>query len=305
MKRILNVFLVLFLLAIAAGLTGMGLTMAFENEKTVAAYASLDAQSQKLEAELAMSKAVYSKGIEELKQYNSQDDIVDLEADLEKVKADYFAAAKKLEEDIYAGNSDKRIAYLTFDDGPSNQTPALLSLLAEQKIPATFFVLGKPERAEQYKSALEQGHILQNHTYSHALKGGLYDSVDSFINDVKKLDNFLYEQLGVKTRIVRFPGGMAQSGALRGDICSALAKEGYGFVDWSASTMDGMSGKLTAEQAYQNAISQTKLQKTPVYLMHDYSAASLEALPRIIEALREQNFVFLPLFYESAMIKKQ
>ena len=68
---------------------------------------------------------------------------------------------------------------------------------------STFFLLGKPNEMydEIYQRIFDSGHTIANHTYSHAIWGGLYASASSFINDVLKQEKFLEEKLGVKTNI--------------------------------------------------------------------------------------------------------
>ncbi len=60
---------------------------------------------------------------------------------------------------------------MTFDDGPSDNYPAVLSILAKKAVPATFFVMGsklqEPANQALLRSAHEQGHQISNHTYSH------------------------------------------------------------------------------------------------------------------------------------------
>ena len=51
---------------------------------------------------------------------------------------------------------------------------------------------------EIYQRIFDSGHTIANHTYSHAIWGGLYASASSFINDVLKQEKFLEEKLGVK-----------------------------------------------------------------------------------------------------------
>jgi len=62
-----------------------------------------------------------------------------------------------------------RKCYLTFDDGPTPHTPALLELLDAYQTPASFFLLGK--QIQQYphhaRQVFRSGHTLGNHLYSH------------------------------------------------------------------------------------------------------------------------------------------
>ena len=63
----------------------------------------------------------------------------------------------------------KRVAYLTFDDGPSENTRSILNTLKEYGAHATFFVVGK--NAEKYPDLIRQihqeGHTVANHSYCH------------------------------------------------------------------------------------------------------------------------------------------
>lgn len=67
------------------------------------------------------------------------------------------------------GDSRSRNVALTFDDGPSRYTPAVLDILAEHDVPATFFVIG--EHAAARPAVIErmarEGHAIGNHTWSH------------------------------------------------------------------------------------------------------------------------------------------
>ena len=86
---------------------------------------------------------------------------------------------------------------LTFDDGPDPKyTPQILDILKENNIKASFFVLGSnvldhPELAQRI---LNEGHLLENHTYTHArLKNAgsqeLIDEVESTQNSIKEITN--------------------------------------------------------------------------------------------------------------------
>ena len=63
----------------------------------------------------------------------------------------------------------RRVLALTFDDGPSRWTPAVLDLLAEQDARATFFVVGRyvQERPELVERMTREGHEVGNHTFDH------------------------------------------------------------------------------------------------------------------------------------------
>lgn len=86
--------------------------------------------------------------------------------------------------------AEEKIAYLTFDDGPTlKATGKILDILKEENVKATFFVVGKhvKEQPELVKRAYEEGHYLANHGYHHDNKK-LYQSNESFLNEIKNTD---------------------------------------------------------------------------------------------------------------------
>ena len=71
---------------------------------------------------------------------------------------------------IYKGNADKKIAYLTFDNGYENgYTESILDTLKKEKIPATFFLTGHYLKSATplVKRMIADGHRIGNHSYGH------------------------------------------------------------------------------------------------------------------------------------------
>lgn len=227
-------------------------------------------------------------------------------------KNEYFNSIKLLEDDILSGKSQKKIAYLTFDDGPYNLTETYLNILDKYNVKGTFFVIGlgktrcldKRDRNcyELYKEITSRGHTIANHTYSHGIWTGLYSSANAFMDNVIAMENIIKEQTGIITNIVRFPGGSRTAGNLKNPIIEKLRQRGYGWVDWTAQDGDGGDLK-TKEEAWNNFISSID-SNIEVVLLHDYSTITVSILPNIIEYLQEKNYILLPLFYESNMINK-
>ena len=146
---------------------------------------------------------------------------------------EYYSNIALLEDKINKGESSVKIAYLTFDDGPYDLTYQVLDLLKSNDIRATFFVLGKDDTQEQYKRIVSEGHTLANHTYYHNIGSGLYDSADSFISQVKKLEDYLYNITGYRTSIVRFPGGSPTAGKYKDEIVDRLHEMGYNCITYA------------------------------------------------------------------------
>ncbi len=76
---------------------------------------------------------------------------------------------------------DLHKVYLTFDDGPSDNTNAILDVLDDYNVKATFFVTGKEDEASKaaYKRIVDEGHTIAMHSYSHKYSD-IYASKEAF-----------------------------------------------------------------------------------------------------------------------------
>lgn len=256
----------------------------------------------------------YSDKQEELKKLDSNiSDYSNIDEKIESVKKEYFDSIKKAEDDILAGKSERKIVYLTFDDGPYFNTYNIINILDENDVKATFFTISmngeycydnKGARCfDLYKEYVKRGHTIANHTYTHAIRGGLYRSVDSFMDAIDRQEEHIKNQAdGYTANIVRFPGGSSQAKNLKEPIIEKLREKGYGWVDWTANDGDG-GGLASREQAW-NTFTSTINDKIEVVLFHDYNRYTTEILPDAIKYLKDNGYEIYPLFYESNMINK-
>lgn len=238
--------------------------------------------------------------------------INNIDTSISKKKEEVFALASKLEQKIQNKESEYKIAYLTFDDGPYYLTYKYLETLKEKNVKGTFFTIGSGKTkcydkssydcTKLYKAIVDAGHTIANHTYSHAIFTGLYNSADSFINQINKQEDYIYEKTGVITNIARFPGGTATAGKLKDKIKAKLREENYGWVDWTAA--DGDGGALYSKAEAWERFTKEIDEDIEVVLFHDYSSITLSILPDAIDYLQEKNYIILPLFYDSVAIEK-
>lgn len=221
--------------------------------------------------------------------------------------------SKVLWEDFNEGtqvwNSDTGIrkVYLTFDDGPSANTDKILDILDEYGVKATFFVVGKEDYTAQYQRIVNEGHTLGMHSFSHKYQE-IYQSVDSYKEDLMKLHDFLYEITGVDSRCVRFPGGSSNKASKvdMQDLITYLTQQGITYFDWNVSSGDAASGYVSAQRITDNIMSNASKYNSVMILMHDSSAknTTVEALPGIIEKLLEsENTVLLPISEDTLPIQ--
>ena len=217
-------------------------------------YSKLDTSKKDYEKNKKDYKSVsdtYKSKEDELSKVKTElESYKDIDGKIEEVKKTYFSELKKLEDEIISGTSNRKIAYLTFDDGPYYNTHRVLEILDEGDVKATFFTISmngeycydnKSENCfSMYKEYLKRGHTIANHTYTHAIRGGLYSSVDSFMDAIIKQEDHIKNMTGgYVTNIVRFPGGSSTAKSLKNSIIDALKNRGYGWVDWTAGDGDG------------------------------------------------------------------
>ena len=241
-----------------------------------------------------------TESLDNLKQ--QADDIKNIDKKIEEAKEDYYNSIVQLEKDIKNNKSDKKIAYITIDDGPYELTHEFLEVLEEHDVKATFFTLMKPDRRHIYEKILSKGHNIGNHTASHTLgQGGIYSSTSRFVNDIRTLEKWLQDELNYTPTLFRFPGGAATSGNLKEPIVNAL-KDDYKYVEWNVDVGDGSTVLMENGRPYEYFLSQIDKQNVAVILMHDYSEKTIEDLPKMIEYLKNNGYMILPLTNRSTAV---
>ena len=123
--------------------------------------------------------------------------------------------------------SEEKIVYLTFDDGPSANTQKILEILDRYNAKATFFVTGTNQNYNYLiKEAYDKGHTIGLHTYSHDYKT-VYSSVDAYFDDLTKVGNMVKDLIGFTPKYIRFPGGSSNTVSRKytPGILTTLSKE--------------------------------------------------------------------------------
>lgn len=187
-----------------------------------------------------------------------------------------------------------RKVYLTFDDGPSSNTGRILDILSEYNVKATFFVIGKEEEEYQslYKRIVDEGHTLGMHSYSHKYNE-IYQSVDSYAQDMSKLQEFLYDTTGVWCRVCRFPGGSSNTTGMvdMHELIDYLDEQDITYYDWNISSGDASGGYISSDTILHNCLANLSKHREAIILMHDASNknTTVEALPALIERIQAMD----------------
>lgn len=191
----------------------------------------------------------------------------------------------------------QKTAYLTFDDGPSVNTDKVLDILDRYKIKATFFVVGRTDKASirRYKEIVKRGHNIGLHSLTHNYKL-VYASLDSFKKDVYAIRDIVKKYTGVDSKIYRFPGGSSNGVAKINmhKVIKWIRSAGYQYFDWNLGGTDAAYPPPSANAIY-NAIAMYAGSNTDkIVLLHDSQdkVNTLKALPRIIELLKREGYRF-------------
>lgn len=201
-----------------------------------------------------------------------------------------------------------RKVYLTFDDGPSSNTGKILDILAEYDVKATFFVVGKEEEKYQplYKRIVDEGHTLAMHSYSHKYNE-IYQSKESYVEDLTKLQEFLYDTTGVWCRYCRFPGGSSNtvSRVDMHELIAYLEEQDMSYFDWNVSSGDASSAYISPDAIIRNSTARLQEFQEAIILMHDASDkdTTVEALPKLIEKIQAmEDTKIVPITDDTAAI---
>ncbi|MBQ6019131.1 MAG: polysaccharide deacetylase [Clostridia bacterium] len=197
-------------------------------------------------------------------------------------------------------SEDDKVVYLTFDDGPTDNTRNLLDILDRYGVKATFFVIHTYDGCEvQIKELYDRGQQIALHSYTHNYN--IYRSVDTYFADLQQISDLVYNATGgYRSTLVRFPGGTSNTVSRKycSGIMTTLSKElparGYRYFDWDWDSTDAEANRQDTSVIVRNATKAIGNDNHVILLMHDAAAktTTVEALPQIIEAYRSAGYRF-------------
>jgi peptidoglycan/xylan/chitin deacetylase (PgdA/CDA1 family) len=201
--------------------------------------------------------------------------------------------------------SGSRTVALTFDDGPSEHTPAVLEILRARGVRATFFLCGRS--VEQYpatvQSIVDAGHEIGNHSYSHPYL--YFHSKREIEVEIDRTQEAIEKACGLRPRLFRPPYGARWFG-----LPAVLRERSLTLVQWS---VNGRDWELAAPDIVQGILDHAR--PGAIVLLHDgwqpvaairgigrkpaegksSAAASVAALSAVIDGLAKQDLEFVTI----------
>jgi peptidoglycan/xylan/chitin deacetylase (PgdA/CDA1 family) len=191
---------------------------------------------------------------------------------------------------VWRGDPQRRAIAITFDDGPSEGTPALLDTLSQYGVTATFFQCGANVRrlAEVARAVRNTGHEIGNHSDSHPLC--CFRSCQFIEDDFARAQQTFEDTLNVTPSLMRAPFGVRWFG-----FRSMQRKLGLTGVMW---TVIGRDWKLSAEAICDRVLKAAA--NGTIVCLHDGRECSakpdvknsMEAVKRLLPALLERGYHF-------------
>jgi peptidoglycan/xylan/chitin deacetylase (PgdA/CDA1 family) len=200
-----------------------------------------------------------------------------------------FYGSYRVDADFYmhvvcsSQTSDKKIA-ISFDDGPSHKyTVPILSLLKDRNIKAAFFCIGKniPGNENILRDTFENGHLVANHSYSHANLFDFY-SADKMYADLIHANKLIEQVTGKSPQLFRPPYGVTNPNLKR-----AVTKAGFIAVGWNVRSYDTV---IKDEKKLLKRIT-AAIQPGAVFLFHDTCESTLKVLPAFLDELKSRGYV--------------
>jgi peptidoglycan/xylan/chitin deacetylase (PgdA/CDA1 family) len=192
-------------------------------------------------------------------------------------------AALPLSDGVLHGDPSRRMVALTFDDGPSGRTPAILRVLAHHHAHATFFVVGRATRGMEpvLRRIASSGSELGDHTYSHANLLAL--GLPGRTRQLRWTTLLVRRATGIQARFFRPPYGAT------GPEVNRLGRSlGLVPVLWSVDSRDW---QLPGTKAIVKRVL-AHVEPGSIVLLHDGGGdrrETLRALPAILRALERRH----------------
>lgn len=188
-------------------------------------------------------------------------------------------------------NTQEKVVALTFDDGPTEYTDEVLSVLNEKEIQATFFMIGKDieKNASIAAAVVESGHQIGNHSYSH--KRNVFRPYAFYVSEVEKT-NELIRTAGYTGEIMfRPPYGKKLFG-----LPYYLSTKNIKTITWDVEPDTYGNWDDPENTAFLVNHTLENVQPGSIIILHPFCnecSDEREALPQIIDGLKEQGYTFV------------
>ena len=186
-----------------------------------------------------------------------------------------------------SGSQTQKMIAITFDDGPTPETIAVLDVLKQHNAKATFFCIGLQieKHPDIFNRIIADGHLVGNHSYSHPNGIGFY-STKRVEEEITKNDEIIKFYSGKKVLFYRPPFGVTNP-----RIARAVSTTGHKVIGWNNRSLDTV---ITDESKILKRIKR-KVRPGSIILLHDTSHKTAQVLEQLLLFLQTKNYLVAPL----------
>ncbi len=209
-----------------------------------------------------------------------------------KIQWNFYLPSVNSMSKVYAALEDGKMTIkfrgkdvvLTFDDGPSENTEAVLDVLKKEKVKAIFFVIGKNIKGSEaiLKRMSDEGHIIGNHSFAHGFNFD-WQSSKKMAAEIIATNDAISAVTGKVVTMFRPPYGVTNP-----MLAKAINQTEMKSIGWNLRSMDTVA--QSEEKLLNKIISRTK--NGSIVLLHDRCDITLKILPQLISVLRERGYKF-------------
>lgn len=178
-------------------------------------------------------------------------------------------------------SSDANEIWLTIDDGPADDTPALLDALDAGGVKATFFVKGvlAATHPERVQAIVERGHTIGNHSHTHPSATFWCLGPRAIADEIDRCAAVI-----PPTPWFRAPVGMKNP-----FVHPQLAKRNLHLIGWSVR---GFDATRDDEEAIVRRIL-PRVRGGAIVVMHQGRSWSARTIRRVVDELRSRGYTFV------------
>ncbi|MGQ7107993.1 peptidoglycan-N-acetylglucosamine deacetylase [Bacillus cereus group sp. Bce041] len=188
---------------------------------------------------------------------------------------------------------ERKVAYLTFDDGPGKYTANLLDVLKKNDVKATFFLIG--DNVKRFPDLVKREHVENHyvgmHSMTHDFKK-LYTNQE-YVKEMKEDQSLIRNVIGNSPKLTRPPYGSMPG--LNESLRNEVVGNNFKVWDWTIDSLDWKYNKLPVDVAAAKIVQNVLVGATSskeIVLMHDIHPQSVAAVPAIIKGLKEKGYEF-------------
>jgi peptidoglycan/xylan/chitin deacetylase (PgdA/CDA1 family) len=183
-------------------------------------------------------------------------------------------------------DSTSKEVWLTIDDGPTDDTKALLDALDARNVKATFFVKGSlcTEHPELVRMMLARGHEVANHSQTHPSGAFWCLPPAAIARQIDECNAVLTTITGETPRLFRAPVGMKNP-----FVHPILSRRKMTLVGWSVRGFDSFGDDV--ERVASRIV--PRVNSGSIIVMHQGRAFSVACVRRVVDELQARGYSFV------------